>query len=158
MHDRHTGGFSMVEVLVAMVLVAGAVAGLASLGVLGLAQGDASHRAGQALALAQGKVDELRSATWGFDANGAPQSDPSLALTAPLTLTGAGTGAVDFFDRFSQSVASPSDAAFRRRWAVMIFDAGDPHTLLLQACVESVGSVEPGTSRQCVVTLRTRHP
>ena len=141
-----------------MVLVASAVAGLASLGLIGLTRGDATHRAGQALALAQGKVDELRAAAWGFDATGAPVTDASLALTSHLTLMDGGAPTVELFDRFGQPVVAVAEAAFERRWAVTLVDAADPYTILLQACVASLGGVEPGNSRRCVVTVRSRHP
>jgi prepilin-type N-terminal cleavage/methylation domain-containing protein len=158
MHDKRTAGFSLVEVLVAMVLVAGAVAGLASLGFLGLTRGDSVHRAGQALALAQGKLDELRAAPWGFDATGTRVTDTALALSPPLTLTGGGAPAVELFDRFAHPTGTLADAAFERRWAVTLVDAADPDTLLIQACVAALGGVDAGNSRRCVVTVRSRHP
>lgn len=156
--QNRNGGFSLVEVLVAMVLVAIAVAGLASVGLDGLTRGDSTHRAGQALALAQGKLDELRAAAWRFDGTGAPVSDASLALTSLLTLTGGGAPAVELFDRFGQPVVAVAEAAFERRWAVTLVDAADAHTILLQACVASLGGTEPGLGRRCVATVRSRHP
>lgn len=156
--QNRNGGFSLVEVLVAMVLVASAIAGLASVGLDGLTRGDSTHRAGQALALAQGKLDELRAAAWRFDGTGAPVSDASLALTSRLTLAGGGAPAVELFDRFGQPVVAVAEAAFERRWAVTLVDAADPHTILLQACVASLDGTEPGHGRRCVATVRSRHP
>ena len=149
-----TRGFSLVEVLVAMVLVAGAVAMLASVGILGLVQTGTSHDAGLALTLAQGKLDELRAATWAYDGTGAPVAGVELALTSTLTPLGGGAATSEFLNRFGQPVGSQTLAAFERRWSVSLYDAADPDTLLLQACVDTV----PRGVGHCLVTVRARQP
>ena len=150
-------GFSLVEVLVAMVLIAGAVAMLASLGILGLVRNDASHDAGLAVTLAQGKLDELRAVTWAYDATGARVADAALAVTAPLTLGGGGVGTAELFDRFGRPAGSIPEAAFTRRWSVTLYDTGDPDTLLLQACVDTRAGPS-GAGPHCLATVRTRQP
>jgi prepilin-type N-terminal cleavage/methylation domain-containing protein len=152
-----TRGFSLIEVLIAMALVAGAVAAVASLGFHGLARSDATQESGLAIALAQAKLDELRALAWGFDAAGLPIGDPALALTSLLTLNGGGAGAGDLLDRFGQS-APPASATLRRRWSITRFDAIDPDTLLLQVCVDSLRPGLRGGHRRCLASLRTRHP
>ena len=140
-----------------MVLIAGAVAMLASLGILGLVQNDASHDAGLAMTLAQGKLDELRAVTWAYDATGARVADVALAVTAPLTPGGGGAGTAELFDRFGRPVGAIPGAAFARRWSVTLYDTADPDTLLLQACVETLAGPS-GRRPHCLATVRTRQP
>jgi prepilin-type N-terminal cleavage/methylation domain-containing protein len=157
MSHHSARGFSLIEVLVAMLLVAGAVAMLGSLGMLGLMQNDTTHDASLAVSLAQSKLDELRAVTWAYDASGAPVADAALAITAPLTPIGGGAGTSELFDRFGQPIGSTPEAIFTRRWSVTVFDPADPDTLALNACVETRTRAS-GHRPYCLVTLRTRQP
>jgi prepilin-type N-terminal cleavage/methylation domain-containing protein len=149
-------GFTLVEVIVAMVVVCTAAAGLAQLGVIATAQSGAVQRDAFALALAQSKIEELRALAWAFDPAGVRVSDPLLAASPPETLTVDTGGFVDFLDRFGHP-SPPAAAAYHRRWAIAAFDPGDLDTVRLQSCVltkvEASNGALPGL---CVATVRTR--
>ena len=98
-------GFTLVEVLVAATLVVSALAGFAHLAALGVARSHAVRNAGAALALAQGKLEELRGATWAYAAGGARISDPSLAESPANALSADADGWSDALDAFGQPVA-----------------------------------------------------
>ena len=79
-HDR-VDGFTLIEVLVATTLVCTAVAGLAQLGLLAMAQSLSVQRQTAAFWLAQSKLEELRARPWTFDSSGLALSDPALSLS-----------------------------------------------------------------------------
>ena len=150
-------GFSLIEVLIATVLVCSAIAGLAHLGAIGVTQAADVQRGALALALAQSKLEELRASPWAFDATGARVSAPALLVSPADSLTEDASGFVDSFDRFGEPASPAAPAIYRRRWAISPFDPVDPDTLLLQICVVPGGSPDLPADA-CVATIRTRHP
>jgi prepilin-type N-terminal cleavage/methylation domain-containing protein len=156
-HDR-IDGFTLVETLVAMLLVSTAVAAAAHLGLAAIAQSAATQREAAALWLAQSKLEELRAQPWAFDAAGARLSDPALTASPPDALTRDATGYFDTFDRFGEPTVIGSSVVFRRRWAIGLASSTDPDTLLLQSCVfAGTSSHDRVPADTCVSTIRTRH-
>jgi type II secretory pathway pseudopilin PulG len=157
MHLRDSAaGFTLVEALVATVLVCTAVAGVAQLGVVAVAQSAAVQRDAVALWLAQSKIEALRSRPWSFDSAGARLSDSALILSSPDALAVDTVGFVEYLDRFGEPVMATA-ATFHRRWAIGLVEPSDPDTLRFQACVLTRESSLRGTRPVvCVSTVRTR--
>ena len=154
-HDR-IDGFTLIEVLVATTLVCTAVAGLAQLGLLAMAQSLAVQRQAAAFWLAQSKLEELRAKPWTFDGAGLALSDPALSLSPPDALASETAGFVDYFDRFGDAVPPPV-STYQRRWAITLVDPLDADTLRLQSCVLTRAPASAGsTADACVTTIRTR--
>ena len=157
MHLRdNAAGFTLVETLVATVLACTAVAGVAQLGVIAVAQSAAVQRDAVALWLAQSKIEDLRSRTWSFDSAGARLSDSAMTLSPPDTLAADTFGFVEYLDRFGEPVTATA-ATFHRRWAIGLVEPTDADTLRLQACVLTRESLLRGARPAiCVSTVRTR--
>ena len=176
-------GFSLIEVLIATLLLATALTTLAQLfGVATRSNIDARSTT-YAAVLAQQKLEELRGLTWGFDPQGLPISDVSTdTAVSPETPTGGtglapspsgalGTntgGYVDYVDQFGAKlgggVVPPKDAVYVRRWSVEPLPSNPNNTLLLQVLVfrnrdrgtadDGAGRVLPDEAR--LVTVKTR--
>jgi type II secretory pathway pseudopilin PulG len=147
---RHAhAGFSLVEALIASLIVATAAAGLSHLVTIAVRQSTATRRHAIALALAQGQLEMLRAVAWSFAPDGTRLSDERLALSPPAAL-------VSDIDGYSDRVAG----GYRRRWAISLLDPADPDMLLIEVCVfgapHSVVSVT--AAEACVSTLRVRRP
>ena len=150
-------GFTLIEVLVATTLVCTAVAGLAHLGVMAMAQSLSVQRQTAAHWLAQSKLEDLRARPWAFDPSGMPVSDPALLLSPPDALLRETTGFVEYFDRFGEP-ATRETSTFQRRWSIGLVDPLDPDTLLMHACVLTRAPASEGRSvaDACASTIRTR--
>ena len=150
-------GFALIEALIASLLIAIAVVGLAHLVTVGVAQAFTTRQSATALTLAQAKLEELRGLPWRFDADGTRISSPRLAASPLSALVQDHDGYVEKLDRFG-APGSPDEAAhYRRRWAIAPLDGVDADTLKLQVCVSSIGAAgRPAVV--CVWTLRTRKP
>lgn len=149
-------GFTLVEVLVATVLVCTAVAGIAQLGVVAVTQNAAVQRDAVALWLAQSKIEDLRSKPWWFDSGGGRISDPALTLSSPAALDVDTAGLVEYLDRFGDAVA-PAAATFHRRWSIGLVGSADLDTLRLRACVLTREAALRGSGPGiCVSSVRTR--
>jgi prepilin-type N-terminal cleavage/methylation domain-containing protein len=135
-----SAGFTLVEVLVAITLVASAGVALAYLVALGSRQAVGTREAFHALMAAQSKLEELRALTWSYSV---PGSD---IATSP-----AGTLAADtpgFVDR------SP---LFVTRWAILPRDPSDADVVVMHVCVfDAVTASEQAEA--CVSSVRTRKP
>ena len=150
-----THGFTLVEVLIAMMVLA-----IVSLGVVGLfgtavrATYAARNQTSTSI-LAEQKLEQLRSLTWGFDDSGQnlPVSDTTTDLaTNPPSNGGPGlnpspTNAldtnlqyyVDYLDARGQwrgtGVTPPGGTTFIRRWSVQPLPTNPNNTLILQVLV-----------------------
>ena len=146
-------GFSLVEVVVAAGLLAGAVALLGQFFGLLISETTSARTSTFAAILAEQKMEQLRALTWGFDTGGAPLSDLLTNLTLPAPTAGGGKGLsasppgtlqsnvdgyfdyVDNFGRaFSGGPSVPDRAVYIRRWSVEPIPA-NPDTLVLQVLV-----------------------
>jgi Tfp pilus assembly protein PilV len=140
-------GFTLLEALIASLVVATAAVSLSQLIVVAAAQSRAARDHTTALTLAQGKLEELHSVPWSFAADGAPTSDAQLSPSPPGALLASAPGYSDVVDRFE------------RRWMVAPLDAAHPDTLALHVCVFAAGAgASSAAAASCVATLRIRRP
>jgi prepilin-type N-terminal cleavage/methylation domain-containing protein len=177
-------GFTLIEVLVALVLLTVIAAGVSILFVVSLRDSRAARDQTMTMVLAGERVEELRGLTWGMHgATGAPTSDVTTDLgRSPPDASGNGLssspanslavntpGYVDYLDGGGQWVGTgatpPAAAAYIRRWQIEPLP-GDPDTLLLRVLVTTrvrdASVPPPGQPRTrrgeeaLIVTVRTR--
>jgi type II secretory pathway pseudopilin PulG len=168
--DRMTGahGFSLVEVIVAAGLLAGAVLSVAQLFAAATTATADARATGEATALAWQKAEELRSLAFGSDDAGVPVTDTSSDTASVPERPAGGTGLsavagalerdtegnVDYLDELCQPLGGgpqpPRGARYRRRWAV---DAAGPDLLIVRVRVLPIGRDADLAS---VVTMRAR--
>lgn len=148
-------GFSLVEVLISMGLLTAVSIGIAQLFVISARANLTARGLTSTTAMAEQKMEQLRSLTWGFatDGTGLPVSDTTsnLAVT-PSTATGSGlnpspsnalnenvTGFCDFLDAGGNWVGTgttaPATAVYVRRWAIVPLPTNPNNTLILQVLV-----------------------
>jgi prepilin-type N-terminal cleavage/methylation domain-containing protein len=159
-------GFTLVEVLVALVIVTCAALGLAELVTVAVRAAGAARSLTSCTTLAVQKMEQLKALTWSFaDAGVAspPVSDTTTDLSyEPPTDTGRGIGSsppgaldrntpgyVDFLDADGRwvgtGVTPPAPAVFIRRWSIEPLPADPDDSLMLQVLVTRV-VVERGVS------------
>lgn len=183
-HPLVASGFTLVEVLVAAMLLIVAAAGVAQLLALGLRATQSGRETTSTGTLASQKIEQLRSLTWTYDAAGAPHSDTYTDLSrdppAPggrgLDLSPSGTldrdvaGYVDYLDARGRWIGAgpdpPPGAIFVRRWAIQTLDDDpqDSRVLIVRAAVVTedraaigAGVPRPQLPRDTVlVSLETR--
>ena len=150
------GGFSLIEVLVAVVVLSVAAAGVASLFALAASATLIARGQTGATLLAAGKLEQLRELRWGFDAEGTPVTDTMSDLsTDPVTDFGRGlsaspadslqrnvAGYVDYLDEAGRWVGTgpqpPPRAVYIRRWCIQPLPEDPVNARLLQVLVTSV--------------------
>jgi type II secretory pathway pseudopilin PulG len=150
---RGEGGFSLLEMMVATGLMAGAVATLGQLFAIALANNVSSRSGSYAAVLAAQKMEQLRGLAWGFDTMGLPLADftsdtaaaietptggTGLSISPPGTLTSNTAGYVDYIDQFGRilgggEMVRPS-TVYTRRWSVQPLPSS-PDGLVLQVLV-----------------------
>jgi type II secretory pathway pseudopilin PulG len=147
-------GFSIIEVLMATALMVTAVASLAQLFALSTQRNTSSKNTTFAAVLAQQKMEQLRSLTWGFDTLGLPTTDTTTDTTKfPETAGGTGlspspvntiqqnvVGYVDYLDAKGQSLggataAPPATAVYIRRWMIEPLPTNPNNTIVIQVLV-----------------------
>ena len=154
--DKRAGerGFSLVEVLFATTLLTVAIVSLAQLFAVSTRANTNARLTTFTAVLAQQKMEQLRSLTWGFDTQGLPLTDTSTNITAAAEaptggkgLTPSPSGALgentdgycDFLDGNGQSLgggtAPPANAIYVRRWTVEPLPTNPNNTLVLQVLV-----------------------
>jgi prepilin-type N-terminal cleavage/methylation domain-containing protein len=137
-------GYSLVEVLVAMAIVAGGVAGLAPLVAMSAYANLQARQTTIAAVLAQQKIEELLAAA------GDPVPSPSDALARNVD------GYADFLDRAGRLLGAgspaPSGSAYVRRWSVDALTAAPNSSWVLQVIVTDLRS--RGVAR--IVAARSR--
>ena len=151
-------GFSLVEVLVAMALVATSALGLAELIALSARVTQASRVDTVATLAAQAKLAQLRALAWSYDAAGtALVSDTSTDVSVdPPSAGGAGLswspatslqanaeGYADYLDRSGayagRGAKPPPGAVYLRRWSIQPLPFDPAHALVLQVTASRVG-------------------
>ncbi|MEO6212113.1 MAG: type II secretion system protein [Vicinamibacterales bacterium] len=177
----NTRGFTLIEVLIAIVILGAAALGTGSfLATTTRAMGSARVQTTTA-SLAVTRLEQLRALDWTFDAVGAPLSDVSTDLS-PNIPSQSGTGLarspadalerntpgfVDFLDDRGDWVGSgssvPPSAMFVRRWSVDLPADGTADTLILQVVVRRVvddvsasGQARGARGESRFVTVKTR--
>ena len=168
----------------ALGLMATALVTLAQLFVLSTRSNIAARNTTHAAVLAEQKLEELRSLTWGFDPDGLPVSDlSSNTAVSPETPTGGRgldpsplsslqentAGYVDYVDDYGNKVgegtaAPPDEAAFTRRWSITPLPTNPNNTLIIQVLVTRHrwrGSADEGSVKRLpeearLITVKTR--
>jgi prepilin-type N-terminal cleavage/methylation domain-containing protein len=171
-------GFSLVEVLVAMGLLTVVSLGVAQLFAVSAKANYVAKGQTSTTALAEQKMEQLRSLTWGFDSEGQglPVSDTTSNLsTDPPTAGGSGlnpsptdslmsnsTGYVDFLDAhgafLSTGTTTPADAVYIRRWSIQPLPTNPNNTLILQVFVTPVPNDKARSSSGSVQSELRRMP
>jgi prepilin-type N-terminal cleavage/methylation domain-containing protein len=131
--SRSDCGFTLVEVLIALALIAMASAGVAQLCAIAIRNAHAARDETMTTMLAMQKIEQLRSAPW---------ASSDLALSPPGALAAATAGYADFLDRHGQSVGAlvppPVDAVYLRRWSIEPLPAGSSDTRVVRVLVSTV--------------------
>jgi type II secretory pathway pseudopilin PulG len=148
------GGFSLIETMVATLLLASALVTTAQLMVIATRANIAAQRQTFSATLAQEKMEQLRGLAWGYDELGLPVNDYASNLTVDPAAPNGGVGLapspgdalasnmlgyVDYLDRYGASLggaATPPDGtAYVRRWSVEPLPTNPNNTLILQVMV-----------------------
>jgi type II secretory pathway pseudopilin PulG len=176
-------GFSIIEVLMATALMVAAVASLGQLFALSTQRNTSSKNTTFAAVLAQQKMEQLRSLTWGFDALGLPVSDTTTDTTKfPEANGGTGlspspvntlqqnvVGYVDYLDAKGQSLGgasavTPVSAVYIRRWMIEPLPTNPNNTIVIQVLVtrhRNRGTADSGSvvrlpDEARVISVKTR--
>ena len=176
-------GFSLIEVLIATLILAIALVSLAQLFALSTKSNMGARNTTYTAVLAQQKLEELRSLTWGFDTLGLPISDTTTNTAVSPETPAGGTGLapspsgslganidgyVDYVGQFGNKLggggAPPAGTVYVRRWSVEPLPSNPNNTLILQVLVfrnrdrgtadNGAGTVLPEEAR--LVTVKTR--
>lgn len=158
--SNRSRGFSLVEVIIAMGLLTAVSLGVAQLfAVSANANRHARHETSTS-ALAEQKMEQIRSLSWGFDLDGVglPVSDTTTNLAVyPHTADGPGLNPspantleqnvpryVDFLDAtgawVGTGVIPPAGSAFVRRWAIVPLPTNPNNTIVIQVLVSPLSS------------------
>ena len=152
------GGFSLVEVVISLAMLTAVSLGVAQLFAASTNANRIAHTRTSTTAMAEQKMEQIRSLTWGFDlqGQGLPVTDTTTNLAVyPLADNGSGLnpspsdtllqntpGYVDYLDRNGAWVgtgATPTQGAvYIRRWAIIPLPTNPNNTLVIQVLVTSV--------------------
>lgn len=176
-------GFSLVETLVASVILATALVSLAQLFGIATHANATAKNGGMTMILAEQKMEQLRGLTWGFDAVGVPLTDTTtdtarvpeaaaggtgLSPSPTNTLQASTDGYVDYLDSGGRSLgggtAVPMNTAYIRRWMVEPLPTNPNNTLILQVLVTrrtdrgvaDAGSVARMPDEARLISVKTR--
>jgi len=123
-------GFTIIEVLVALTLIAIAAAGVADLCAIAIRSTRDARDETMATLLAGQKIEQLQSASW---------SSTDLMLSPPDTLASSVPGYAEYFDRHGRllggGAAPPPDAVYVRRWSIAAPSSGSPDTRVVRVLV-----------------------
>jgi prepilin-type N-terminal cleavage/methylation domain-containing protein len=154
--SRDESGFSLIEICVALLLLAILLNGVANLFIVSIRTTDAARVQGVATMLADQKVEELRGLAWAVDVNGQLVSDVTTDLSVePATNAGGGlrsspasaldtntTGYVDYLDTAGTWVGTgsspPAAARYIRRWSIQALPEDPQGSVIVQVLVTTV--------------------
>jgi type II secretory pathway pseudopilin PulG len=143
-------GFSLVETMIATVLLATGVLATAQMVSLAAKGNISANRASYTTTLAAEKMEQLRSLTWGFDSSNLPIQDftsnisvdppanngPGLSPSPANALSSNVNGWVDYVDRNGVTLGGgpfpPAGTVYVRRWSVEPLPTNPNNTLILQ--------------------------
>lgn len=161
-------GFTLVEVVIAMGLLTAVSLGVAQLFAASTRANLAARTRTSTTAMAEQKLEQIRSLTWGFDSagQGLPVSDTSTNLTVyPLTNDGTGlnpspsdaleqntAGFFDFLDAAGNWVGTganiPPTATYVRRWSITPLPTNPNNTLVIQVLVTPLANEQARVASQ----------
>jgi prepilin-type N-terminal cleavage/methylation domain-containing protein len=151
-------GFSLVEVVVSMAILTTVSLGVAQLFAASTNANRVAHHRTSTMAMAEQKMEQIRSLVWGFDlqGQGLPVTDTTTNLAVyPHRDNGSGlnpspsdtlqnntAGFVDYLDANGAWVGTGDEptagAVYIRRWAIVPLPTNPNNTLVLQVLVTSV--------------------
>lgn len=158
--NSNNRGFSFVEVVIAMGLLTAVSLGVAQVFAMTGRANLVARGTTSTTAMAEQKMEQLRSLTWGFDLSGQglPLSDTTSNIAVyPQTQGGTGLnpspsdalqtntpGFVDYLDTNGAWVGTgttpPATAAYIRRWSIDPLPTNPNNTIVLQVLVIPVGN------------------
>lgn len=181
--NRRDAGFSLIEVMVASLILTIGLLTLAQLFALSTTTNLSGKSTTYATVLADQKLEELRALTWGFDSTGLPLSDTTSDTASPDDAVDGGTGLapspetalqentsgyVDYVDQFGNKLGGGDTVldgtVYIRRWSVEPLPTNPNNTLILQVLVtrsRDRGTANEGSVRRLpdearVITVKTR--
>jgi type II secretory pathway pseudopilin PulG len=147
-------GFSLIETMVAALLLATGLVATAQMFGLATRGNIAAQRSTYTSTLAQEKMEQLRGLAWGFDAIGLPMHDftsdisvepaatnggPGLQPSPANALSANTPGYVDYVDRAGNTLGGgaipPVNTVYVRRWSVEPLPTNPNNTLIFQVMV-----------------------
>lgn len=176
-------GFSLVETLVATLMLAMALTSLAELFAISVKNNAVARNGTFTSVLAAQKMEQLRALTWGFDVLSLPISDTStdtavspqvptggkgLSPSPSNTLRANTNGYVDYVDPqgviLGGGTVIPDNTAYIRRWLIEPLPTNPNNTLIIQVLVTrrrdrgiaDVGSVARAPEEARLITVKTR--
>ena len=171
----NSAGFSLMEVVVSIGLLTVVSLSVAQLFATSTRANLTARGSTSTTALAEQKMEQLRSLTWGFDdqGQGLPVTDTTSNIAvSPMTQTGSGLnpspsdslerntpGYVDYLDAggnwIGTGTAVPGAAVYIRRWSIQPVPTNPNNTLVLQVLVTPVSNEQARVESQYT---RTRMP
>jgi prepilin-type N-terminal cleavage/methylation domain-containing protein len=168
-------GFSLIEVVISIGLLSVVSLGVAQLFAQSTRANVTAKGRTSATTLAEQKLEQIRSLTWGFDADGLglPVTDTTSNLAVyPPQQNGSGLnpspddaleqntpGFVDFLDAQGTWVGTgttPSPTAvYIRRWSILPLPTNPNNSLVIQVLVTPIANEN---ARQATIWTRTRMP
>jgi prepilin-type N-terminal cleavage/methylation domain-containing protein len=166
-------GFSLIEVVIAIGLLTAVSLGVAQLFAASTRSNLVARGNTITTALAEQKLEQIRSLTWGFDEDGLglPVTDTTTNLSVwPLTQDGTGLnpsptdaleenkpGYFDYLDArggwVGNGTTAPGSAVYVRRWSILPLPTNPNNTLVIQVLVSPLANE---TARQETAFTRTR--
>ena len=163
-----SSGFSLVEVVISMGLLTTVSLGVAQLFAVSTLANRVARGQTSTTAMAEQKMEQIRSLTWGFDLEGLglPLTDNTTNLAVyPHTAGGGGlnpspadaleqntAGFVDFLDPTGAWVGTgqtpPATAMYVRRWAIQPLPTNPNNTLVIQVLVSPLSNEQARTASQ----------
>lgn len=167
-NSSSSAGFTLVEVVISMGLLAAVSLGIAQLFAASTRANLAARTRTSTTAMAEQKIEQIRSLTWGFDTagQGLPVSDTTTNLTVyPFTAGGSGLnpssadaleqntpGFFDFVDAAGTWVGTgttiPGNAAYVRRWSITPLPTNPNNTLVIQVLVTPLANEQARVASQ----------
>jgi prepilin-type N-terminal cleavage/methylation domain-containing protein len=167
-------GFSLIEVIISMGLLTTVSLGVAQLFAVSTKANRTARNQTSAVSLAEQKIEQIRSLSWGFDLNGLglPVTDTTTDLSVyPHGNSGSGLnpspsdsllvsrdGFVDYLDTNGVWVGTgatpPGNAAYIRRWSILPLPTNPNNTLVIQVLVTAVSD----ETQRVETTGRTTRP
>ena len=164
--QRPQRGFSLVEVLFALVVLSVAVSGLAHLFTVAAYTNARARATTYAAVLAQQKMEQLRGLAYGFDPSGGTVTDVDTDITVQPELPSGGAGLqssppgalaadtvgyVDYVDASGATLGGvaagpPPGTAYIRRWSVEPLPSS-ANTMVLQVLVMRAGPRDADDNR-----------
>lgn len=164
-------------------ILATALIGLAQLFLVAITANTSARSTTFAAVLADQKMEELRSLTWGFDTSGLPVTDTTSDTASAADDATGGTGLtpspetalqentngyVDYVDMFGNKLGGgedpPQSAIYTRRWSIEPLPTNPNNTIVIQVLVTRHrwrGSADEGAVKRLpeearLITVKTR--